>query len=179
MKAIKSLENGRILLKGATRTITGQEERFLNFLRPLMTAGLPLMKYVLIQLAKSVLLPLGVSAGMSAADAATQRKIYTSGTTALIISNQEMEDIIVKSLEESGISIKKISETIKNEVEEQKGGFRSMILETLTASILGNALAGRGVIRTSKGTIRAGENFYLMVFIEEIIYLKYRIFNKS
>ena len=76
MKAIKSLENGRILLKGATRTITGQEERFLNFLRPLMTTGLPLMKYVLIQLAKSVLLPLGVSAGMSAADAATQRKIY-------------------------------------------------------------------------------------------------------
>ena len=177
MKAIKSLENGRILLKGATRTITGQEERFLNFLRPLMTAGLPLMKYVLIQLAKSVLLPLGVSAGMSAADAAIQRKIYISGTTALIISNQEMEDIIkiVKSLEESGISIKRISETIKNDVEEQKGGFRSMILETLTASILGNALAGRGVIRTGKGTIRAGENFYLMVFIEEIIYLKYRI----
>ena len=82
-----------------------------------MTAGLPLMKSVLTPLAKSVLLPLTLSAGMSAADAAIQRKMYGSGTTALLISNEEMEDImkIVKFLEESGLLIKGISETIKNE----------------------------------------------------------------
>ena len=82
-----------------------------------MTAGLPLMKSVLTPLAKSFLLPLGLSAGMSAADLAIQRKTYGSGTTALIISNKEMKNItkIVKSLKESGLLIKRISEAIKNE----------------------------------------------------------------
>ena len=55
--------------------------------------------------------------------------------------------------------IQGISETIKNETKEQKGGFLSMLLGTLAASILGNALAGRGVIRAGEGAIRAGENF--------------------
>ena len=60
------------------------------------------------------MLPFGLSAGMSAADPAIQKKIYGSGITALIISNAEMEDIIkiVKSLEESGLLLKGISETI-------------------------------------------------------------------
>ena len=57
IKVIKSLENRGILLKGTTVKITGQEEGFLNFLRPLMTAGLPLMKSVLTPLVKSVLIP--------------------------------------------------------------------------------------------------------------------------
>ena len=85
-----------------------------------MTAGLPLMKNVLTPLAKNILLPFGLSAGMSAADAAIQKEIYGSGTTALIISNEEMEDImkIVKSLEELGLLIKGISEKIKNETKE-------------------------------------------------------------
>ena len=85
-----------------------------------MTAELPLMKNVLTPLAKNILLPFGLSAGMSAADAAIQKKIYGSGTTALIISNEEMEDImkIVKSLEELGLLIKGISEKIKNETKE-------------------------------------------------------------
>ena len=80
-----------------------------------MTACLPLMESVLTPLAKSVLIPSGLSAGMSAPDAAIQ--IHGSGTTALIILNEEMEDImkIVKLLEESGLLIKEISETIKNE----------------------------------------------------------------
>ena len=67
----------------------------------LMTAGLPLLKNVLTSLAKSVLLPLGLSAGISAADAAIQKKVYGSGTTTLIISNKQMKDImkIVKSFE--------------------------------------------------------------------------------
>ena len=75
MKVIKSLQNRGILLKGTTRKIAGQEGGFLNFLRPLMTAGLPLMKNVLTPLAKSVLIPLGLKAVASATDAAIQKKI--------------------------------------------------------------------------------------------------------
>ena len=119
------------------------------------------MKTAFTPLGRSVLLPSGLTAGMSAADAAIQKKIYGSGSTALIISNEEMEDImkIVKSLEESGLLMKEISETIKNETKEQKDGLLSMLLGTLAATLLGTALTGRGVIRTGEGTIRAGENF--------------------
>ena len=92
MKVIKSLENRGILLKGTSRKITSQKRGFLNFLRVLMTAGLPLTKSLFENLAKSVLLPLGLSAAMSAADAAIQNKICGSDTTALIISNEEMEN---------------------------------------------------------------------------------------
>ena len=97
------------------------------------------MKNVLTPLAKSVLIPLGLTAAASATDAAIQKKIYGSGATELIISNEEMEDImkIVKLLQESELLIKWISETIKNETKEQKGGFLAMLLGTLTASILG------------------------------------------
>ena len=72
-----------------------------------------------------------------------------------------MEDFmkIVKSLEESGLLIKEITETIKNETKEQKGGFILMLLGTLAASILGNALTGKGVIRVDEGVIRVGQNF--------------------
>ena len=95
---------------------------------------------------------------MSAADAATQKNIYGSGTTALIIMNDEMNDImkIVKSLEEFGLLIKGVSETTKNKTKEQKGVFLSMLLGTLTASILRSALTGRGVIRAGEAVIRAG-----------------------
>ena len=165
MKVIKSLENRGILLKGTTRKITSQEE---GFLRTLMTAVLPLIKSVLIPLAKSVLIPLGLSPGMSAADTAIQKKIYGSGrpsdlalrTTSLILSNEEMEDIMkkVKSLEESGLLIREIIETIKNEAKEQIGEFISLLLVTLAASLLGSALSGREVTRAGEGVIRAGQN---------------------
>ena len=72
MKVIKSLENRGILLKRTTRKITSQEGGFLN-VRPLMTAGLPLMKSVLTPLAKNVLLSFGLLTGMSGA---IQKKIY-------------------------------------------------------------------------------------------------------
>ena len=72
-----------------------------------------------------------------------------------------MNDImkIVKSREESGLLIKGISQRIKNEAKEQKGGFLGMLLGTLGASLLGNLLPGKGAIVTSqgRGTIRAGE----------------------
>ena len=54
---------------------------------------------------------------------------------------------IVKSLEESGLVVKGVSETIKNEGKEQKGGFLQMLLRTLADSLLGSALTGKGVIR--------------------------------
>ena len=78
-----------------------------------MTAGFPLIKTVLTLLAKSVLLPFGLSADI-ATDGAIQKKCWL-GTTALIISNEEMEDIIkmFKSREQSGLLKKGISETIK------------------------------------------------------------------
>ena len=160
MKVIKALENKGSLLKGTARNITSQEGGFLIFLRPLMTAGLPLIKSILTPLAKSVLLRLESSAGMSAADATVQKKICGPENTALIYSNEEMEDImkIVKSLQQSGLLIKGIRETIKNEAKEQKGGFLSTLLGTLPASMLGSALTGRGVIRAGEGTIRADEN---------------------
>ena len=88
MKVIKSLENRGVLLKGTARKVS-QEGGFLSFLRQLMTAGLPLLKNVFIPLVKTVLLPLGLSAGMSAADAAIQKKIYGSGTTELMYSNEK------------------------------------------------------------------------------------------
>ena len=117
------------------------------------------MKSVIPSLAKSVLLPLGLSARISPVDAVIQKKIYGSGTTTLMISNEEMEDImkIIKSLEDSELLIKEISETIKNEAKEQKEGFLLMLLRTVVASLL--ALIGKGVITAGEGTIRAGENF--------------------
>ena len=65
---------------------------------------------------------------------------------------------IVKFLQDSVLLIKSVSETIKNEAKEQRGGFLSILLGTLGAS-LGNISTGKGTIRVSEGTIRAGENF--------------------
>ena len=72
------------MLKGNIRKIISQEGEFLNFLRPFMITGLPLMKSVLTPLAKSVLIALGLTVATSAADAAIQKEIYQSGTRALI-----------------------------------------------------------------------------------------------
>ena len=68
-----------------------------------------------------------------------------------------MEDNIkiVKSLEDSGLLLKGVTETVQNEVKEQKGGFLSMLLGTLGASLLGNILAGKGMNRVGEGPIRA------------------------
>ena len=138
---------------------TSQERGFLSFLRPLMTAGLPLMKNVLTSLAKSVLVPLGLTVAASATDAAIQKKIFGSGTTALIISEEEMDDIIeiVKSYEESGLLINDVSETIKDKAKEQKGRLFGLLLNTLAASLLGNILAGKRVVRGADGVIQVGE----------------------
>ena len=139
-----------------------QSRGFLGrLLDPLLKTGLLLIKNVIKPLAKSVLIPLGLTAAASAADAGIHKKILRSGhnnTTILIISNDEMKDIIkiVKSLEDSGLLLKGVTETVQNEVKEQKGGFLSMLLGTLGASLLGNILTGKGINRAGEGVIRAG-----------------------
>ena len=86
--------------------------------------------------------------------------MFGSGFTTFIVSNEEINIIkIVKSLEESGLLIKGVSDTIKNEAKEQKEDFLGMLLGTLEASLLGNLLTGKVTIRAGKGGIRAGENF--------------------
>ena len=82
------------------------------------------------------------------------KKILGSGhnnhnTITLIISNDEAEDIIkiAKSLENSSLFLKGVTETVQNEVKEQKRGFLSMLSSTLGASLLGNLLTGRGIHR--------------------------------
>ena len=97
-----------------------------RLLGPLLKTGLPLIKNVIKALAKSVLIPLGLTAAAAAADAGIHKKIVGSeNMTALIIPNNEMEDIIkiVKSLEDSGLLLKGEHETVQHEVKEQKEGF--------------------------------------------------------
>ena len=112
-----------------------------RLLGPLLKKGLPLIKNAIKPLAKSVLIPLGLTAAASAADAEIHKKILASGNnTSIIISNDEIEDLIkiIKSLEDSGLLLKGVTETVQNEIKEQKGGFLSMLLGTLGASLLGN-----------------------------------------
>ena len=117
-----------------------------DFFCPLIKTGLLLINNVLKSLVNSVLIPLGV-ASASVADAGIHKKILGSGTTTLIISNEELEDImkIVKSLEDPGLLMKGISETIQNEAKELKCEFLVMLLRKLGASLLGNVLRGKGV----------------------------------
>ena len=117
----------------------------------------PLMK-VAIPLAKNVLAPLGLSAAMSAIDGSIQKKIHGSGVR-LIIEQEDMNDIIkiTEALENSGILLKGVTKKIENETKEQRGGFLSMFLGTLGASLLGNLLTGgKGKMRAGDGIVRAG-----------------------
>ena len=118
----------------------------------------PLMK-VAMPLAKNVLAPLGLTAAMSAIDGSMQKKIHGSGIK-LIIEEEDMHDLIkiIKELENSDILLKGVSKTIENEIKEQKGGFLNMLLGTLGASLLGNLLIGKGIMRAGegKGIVRAG-----------------------
>ena len=144
-----------------------QSGEFLGkLLGPLLKTGLPLMKSVITPLAKSILIPLGLTAAAAAAaaaDAGIHKKILGSGGhTTLIISNRDMEDLIkiVKSLEDSGLLLNGVAESVKNEIKEQKGGFLTMLLGTLGASLLGNLLTGQGINKKGKGIHgihRAGE----------------------
>ena len=93
-----------------------------------------------------------------------KKKIHDSGTTTLIISNEETNDImkIVQAFEDSNILLKGVTKTNKNETKEQKGGFLIILLGTLGASLLGNLLTGKAIVRgdtgnkKGKGIVRAG-----------------------
>ena len=110
---------------------------------------------VAVTLAKNILAAL--TAAASAIDAGIQKKIHGSWTTTLKISNKEINDVmkIVQALEDSNILLKEVTKTIKR-TKEQKGGFLSMLLGTLGASLLGNILAGKGIVRTGCGNKKMG-----------------------
>ena len=149
----------------------------------------PLMK-VALPLAKNVLAPLGLTAAMSAIDGSIQKKIHGSGVK-LIIEQEDRNDImkIIKALENSGILLKGVSKTIKNETKEQKGGFLSMLLGTLGASLLGNLLTGgKSIMRAGDGIVHAGSGskktpkfsciikkdneYYPEIYLDECLYVK-------
>ena len=132
-----------------------QCEGFLSkLLGPLLKTGLPSIKIEIKPLAKSVLIPLGLTAAASAADAGIHKKISGSGIR-IIISNEEMNDImkIIQALEDSNILLKGVTKKIENETKEQKGGFLSMLLGTLGASLLGNLLTGKRLVRAGYGSL--------------------------
>ena len=126
--------------------------------------AVPLMK-VALSLAKNVLAPLGLTATMSGIDGSIQKEIHGSRATKgagvkLIIEQGDINDItkIIEALENSGILLKGVTKTIENETKEQRGGFLSMLLGTLGASLLGNLLTGgKEIVRAGEGVIRAGE----------------------
>ena len=115
-----------------------------------------LMK-VAMPLAKNVLAPLGLTAAMSAIDGSIQK---------LIIEQEDMNDIIkiIEALENSGIFLKGVTKTIENETKEQRGGFLSMLLGTLGASLLGNLLTGKGMMRAGEGAKKNKLNSLLLFF---------------
>ena len=113
---------------------------------------------VAMPLAKNVLAPLGSTAAMSAIDGRIQKRIHGSGNK-LIIEEEDMKDImkIIEALENSGILLKGVSKIIENETKEQRGGFLSMLLGTLGASLLCNLLTGgKGIMKAGDGIVRAG-----------------------
>ena len=131
-----------------------------KLLVPLLKIGLPLIKNVITPLAKSILFPLGLTAAASAADVGIHKKILGSGNITLIISNKDMEGLIeiVKSLEDSGL--KGVTESVQNEVKEQKGGVLSILLGTLGTSLLGNILTSKGAFHARKGVNKKGKGIH-------------------
>ena len=110
-------------------------------------------------LAKNVLAPLGLTAAMSAIDGGIQKKMRGDGIK-LMIEDEDMADVmkIIEALEKSGILLTSMGKIIENEVKEQKGGFLSMLLGTLGASLLRNLLTGgKGIMRAGERIMRAGE----------------------
>ena len=122
---------------------------------------LPLIGNVLKLLAKSVLIPLGLTLAVSGTDKIIGKKMFRSGVTTLIISIEGINDImkIVKSLEKSGLLIKGVSETIKNEAKKQKGGFLCMLLGALGTSLLRNLLTGNETIRAQSQQNKISSSF--------------------
>ena len=144
---------------------------------------------VAVQLAKNILLSLGITTVSSAIDAGIQKKIHVSGTTTLIISNKKMNNImnIVQTLEDSNILLKETAKTFNNETKEQKGEFLGMLLGTLGAILLGNILTGRRMLKVGynykdlqskegREILRAGQGFK-MFSLKRFLIPPYRLTN--
>ena len=131
---------------------------------PLLKTGLPLIENIIKPLAKSVLILLGLTAAAWAADAGIHKKILGSRNTTLNISNEEKNDIIkvLQTLEDFNVFLKGVTKTTEKETKDEKGGFLSMLLGTLGASLLGNLLTGEGFVSAVSGNnkgkvvVRAG-----------------------
>ena len=118
-----------------------------GFLFPLLSKlAVPLMK-VAVFWQKNVLASLGITVGASVIDVGIRKKMYDSGTTTLILSKKEMDDImnIVQALEDSNILLKRVAKSVKNET---KRGLLGMLLDTLGASFSGNMLARKVMLRS-------------------------------
>ena len=165
-KAFSNNSSANIKLSKSQLHTIGHSGEFLGRLSgPLLKNGLSLTRNVLKTLAKSVLIPLGLTVAASATDATVHKKTFGSGrlrssglpscNTTLIISNEAMNNImkIIRSLEESGLLIKDVIETIKIEAKEQ------MLLDTFDASLLGNLLTGKGTVGAGEGTVRVVQDF--------------------
>ena len=118
---------------------------------PILKTWLPLVKNVLRPFAYSVLIRFGLTAAESATDT----------LNCYFEMKNKQKDIIkiAKSYKESELLTKGLKGTTENEEKEQKGGFLSMLLRTLGASLLGNLLTGKGTIKAGNRTIRAGYDF--------------------
>ena len=125
-----------------------------GFLASLLSILADTLMKVAAPLAKHILAELRITAAASAIDAGIKKNAKPlSGTTTIIISNEEMNKImkIIQALENFNILFKGVTKTIKNETKEQKGGFLSMLLRTLGASSLGNLLSGKRIVRADSG----------------------------
>ena len=125
----------------------------------LMKAGLPLIKNIIKPLAKSLPVPLRLTAAAPPPDASFPQIILVSRTTPLTISNKEKEDIkkIIRYFEEFDLLIHYVSKRIKNETSEEKGGFLGTLLCRLDTSLLVTMLTRKGVIKTGERVIQACE----------------------
>ena len=125
-----------------------------------MKVSLLLIKNEIKPSAKSVLVPLRLTSAASAVDRDIHKKVLGCGTATLIISNEEINDImkLVKFLGKSSLLIESVSELIKC-LKRKKGGFLGFFLVTLGLRLLGNVLSDKVLIRAGEGTIRVDESF--------------------
>ena len=115
-------------------------------------------------MAKNILDALGITAAALAIDAEIRKKIHGSLTTSLIISNEEMNDVkkTVQAVKDSNILLNEVTKTMKNKTKEQKRNLFSILLDTIGASLLGNVLSWKVIVRAGsgntkgKGILRAG-----------------------
>ena len=116
------------------------------------------MKNLLKPLTKSVSIPLKLAQAASTTDSAIQKNIFGSGMTTMIISNEEINDImkIIKSLKQAGLLKKRVSNTDENKTKAQKDAILEMSLGTLSVTLLRSLLTSKRVIRACGSVIRAG-----------------------